>query len=500
MNSRKSIFFVSLKEVLSSCTNLFRQECYILGDFNTDILAEKSVLKKDFENFLRIFDLKQIITEPTRVTDTSETAIDLICTSDVANVSQSGVLPWKLSEHNVILCTRKLKKCPFKGHNNVQLRIMKSYDKGVFVDKLSSLDWTKVSNDENVNDSWKTGSWFKSYLAGRKQVVKVNGSVSTAGNITCGVQQGSILGPLLFIIYVNDMVTSVNCDLFLYADDSTLLVSGKHPTDIQKSLSNELNSVRGWLEENKLSIHLGKTESILIASKIRLARTDSLQIYCGNVAIESKSKITYLGLTFDSDMSFSSMGNSVIKKVNAKLKFLYRKRDFFGANERKLLCSALVNPHFEYACNAWYRSVNAKVKNKLQTAQNKMIRYLLNYGCRRHIGFNDFKKSNFLDINARVDYMSLNMMFNIFNNVAPSYMCDIDRITHSHNTRHSDSACVVPRVKGQGSKSFKFNGCKLWNELPTNVKNAQQKFRFKKECKTLLMTKMKLKEEMNCVP
>ena len=105
-----------------------------------------------------------------------------------------------------------------------------------------------------------------------------------------------------------------------------------------------------------------------------------------------------------------------------------------------------------------------------------------------------------LTINARVDYMSLNMMFNIFNNVAPSYMCDIDRITHSHNTRHSDSACVVPRVKGQGSKSFKFNGCKLWNELPTNVKNAQQKFRFKKECKTLLMTKMKLKEEMNCVP
>ena len=96
--------------------------------------------------------------------------------------------------------------------------------------------------------------------------------------------------------------------------------------------------------------------------------------------------------------------------------------------------------------------------------------------------------------------MSLNMMFNIFNNVAPSYMCEIDRITHSHNTRHSDSACVVPRVKGQGSKSFKFNGCKLWNELPTNVKNAQQKFRFKKECKTLLMTKMKLKEEMNCVP
>ena len=116
--------------------------------------------------------------------------------------------------------------------------------------------------------------------------------------------------------------------------------------------------------------------------------------------------------------------------------------------------------------------------------------------------------------------MSLNLMFNIFNNVAPSYMCDINRISHRQNTRqseHSDvlvlshgaltpvhladsSAFVVPGVKGQGSKSFKFNGSKLWNELPTNMKHVQQKNRFKKECKALLMTRMKEKEEMNVVP
>ena len=101
-------------------------------------------------------------------------------------------------------------------------------------------------------------------------------------------------------------------------------------------------------------------------------------------------------------------------------------------NDVTLLFSALVNPHFEYACNAWYRSVNANVKHKLQTAQNNMIRYLLNYGCRRHVGVNDFKKSNCLDISARVDYMTLNLMFNILNNVAPSYMCDINLISHRH--------------------------------------------------------------------
>ena len=85
-------------------------------------------------------------------------------------------------------------------------------------------------------------------------------------------------------------------------------------------------------------------------------------------------------------------------------------------------------------------------------------------------------------------------MFSMFNNVAPSYMCDINRISHRHNTRQSDSAYVVPR---QGSKSYTFNGSKLWNELPTNVKHVQQKIRFKKECKALLTTRMKEKEEMN---
>ena len=70
-------------------------------------------------------------------------------------------------------------------------------------------------------------SWIESYLSGRKQLVNVNGRFSELGNVTCGVPQGSILGPLLFIIYFSDIVQSVNCDLFLYADDSTLLVSGK---------------------------------------------------------------------------------------------------------------------------------------------------------------------------------------------------------------------------------------------------------------------------------
>ena len=98
--------------------------------------------------------MKQLIVDPTRVTETSSTVIDLICTSDPDRVMQSGVLPCKMSDHNVIFCTRKLSRGQFNKHNVSQIRSMKDYDKGVLMAKLGALDWFEVINTENVNDAW----------------------------------------------------------------------------------------------------------------------------------------------------------------------------------------------------------------------------------------------------------------------------------------------------------------------------------------------------------
>ena len=108
---------------------------------------------------------------------------------------------------------------------------------------------------------------IKSYLEGRKQIVEANGIRSLAGTVTCGVPQGSILGPLLFLCYINDMPMSVRCKVLLYADDSALIVSGKDPKIIAETLSKELGSCRQWLIDNKLSLHLGKTEYILFGTR-----------------------------------------------------------------------------------------------------------------------------------------------------------------------------------------------------------------------------------------
>jgi len=104
--------------------------------------------------------------------------------------------------------------------------------------------------------------WFSSYLSDRLQLVDVTGEHSTEAGITCGVPQGSILGPLLFLIYVNDMPGTVKHKLLLYADDSAILVSGKCRHGIENILCSEMAVLSQWLTSNKLSFHLGKTESI----------------------------------------------------------------------------------------------------------------------------------------------------------------------------------------------------------------------------------------------
>ena len=147
------------------------------------------------------------------------------------------------------------------------------------------------------------------------------------------------------------MSAVVKHKLLLYADDSAILVSDKSISTVEKMLSDDLKQVSEWLIDNKLSLHLGKTESILFGSRQKLRSQSFLNISCDGTPISSTSSVKYLGVTIDQNLSFTSLAESVIKKANARLKFLYRKKEFLSTDTRKLLVMSLIQCHFDFICS-----------------------------------------------------------------------------------------------------------------------------------------------------
>ena len=228
-----------------------------------------------------------------------------------------------------------------------------------------------------IGFSEETTKWFKSYLSNRKFKVHIKNTFSEPGNLLCGVPQGSILGPLLFLLYINDMPQAVDCELLLYADDTCLIFQHKDITEIESALNKNFSMLCDWFVDNKLSIHFGedKTKSILFGSKHKIKMSKPLNIQNNDIKIKQYSKITHLICIFEEILSGKSKAIHVINKINSRLRFFYRQNRFLSFPFRRLLCNAMIQTLFEYACNAWYPSINENLKVRLQAAQNKCTRF-----------------------------------------------------------------------------------------------------------------------------
>ena len=139
---------------------------------------------------------------------------------------------------------------------------------------------------------------------------------------------------------------------------------------------------------------------------------------------------------------------------------------------RKLLCSALLQSRFDYGYNVFYRGLYSDMKVKFQTAQNKIIRFSVGYDSHQHLYVKDFLRASVLSVEKRYDYLSVNLMYNIFYNQPPSYLCQFKRVAsvHSNGTRGSEMNYVIPEIKTQGKKTVMCNGGRLWNRLPVSIK------------------------------
>ena len=166
----------------------------------------------------------------------------------------------------------------------------------------------------------------------------------------------------------------------MYAGDSCLMYQHQDIANIEKILNEYFENICYWFVENKLSIHFGddKTKSILFVIKWRAKDIRKLNIRYKEINIKQQAQVKYPECVLEESRSDEPMALKVVKKINEKPKFLYRKNKFLTPELRRMLCNALIQSYFEYVCTAWHPNINAKTKNKLQIMQNKIIRFCLN--------------------------------------------------------------------------------------------------------------------------
>ena len=229
--------------------------------------------------------------------------------------------------------------------------------------------------------------------------------------------------------------------------DTALFVSGKDVLEIERILSVELGAVNEWLCENRLSLHLGKTQSILFGSKKRISKCSELHVTCNGSVIGSESEVTYLGAILDQTLSGASTARSVITKSTNY--FLYRNARSLDSKSKAVLTSALIQCHFDYASAIWYSGLTQTFRNKLQIVQNKIIRFILHLPARSHVGYVEFSKAKMFPVDKKVEQLKMNYKFNIIHGNSPAILKkDISlQDNTSHQTRSVTSlSCQTPRV------------------------------------------------------
>ena len=294
------------------------------------------------------------------------------------------------------------------------------------------------------------------------------------------------------------MPMSLKCKLLLYADDSALLISGKDPKKIAEELSKELSSCRNWLIDNKLSFHLGKTEAMLFGTRYKLNNVNSFEVICNNEVIKNVKSVKYLGLQLDDDLSGESIVNEITKKVNSRLRFLYRYKDYLSTESRITLCNALIQCHFDYSCSSWFPGINKGLIDKLQVLQNRMVRFILDKNNRHHIGSKELKEAGFLRVTERAKQLKLGHIFRIKKKTCPNYMNTNFQLLNENENRCSTRSYAfnffLPSTGSQGTKTFFYTGINDWNALPNNIKEIKNKDLFKNKVKEHLMTEMEEEE------
>lgn len=318
-------------------------------------------------------------------------------------------------------------------------------------------------------------SWFQDYLTNRSQCTIYDGHKSSTRNISTGVPQGSVLGPILFLIYINDITnifTSANTILF--ADDMTLYFTDSNIETLFPQANQDLNKLYNWCLSNRLTINTNKTFYMFFSNKVNVYLPD---LKINNNLISRSTSFKFLGVMFDENFNFKSHINNISNKLSRSTAMLYRLRDFMPCEVLKILYYAHIYPHLLY-CNPIWSTTYVTHLTSLNLLHKKIIRIITNSSYLEHTT-PLFKNTKILKLQDITKLSIATCMY--------KHQISASLPTHLYPTRHREQFCLPSHRLTLFRHSTMYQGPLIWNSLPQHIKNAPSLNIFKNKLKLHLL-------------